>query len=89
MAEDVSHDIPELMARADTSLSAAQLLIDHDYFAEAVSRAYYAMFYAATALLHTEDVSVAKHSAVIALVGQRSRLFVGSYGRFAKTRLRR
>ena len=58
------------MARAKTSLSAAQLLIDNDYLVEAV-KAYYAMFYAATALLHSEGVTVAKHSAVISQVGQR------------------
>ena len=71
MADDVSQDIPELMARAKSSLSAARLLIDNDFLGEAVSRAYYAMFYAATALLHSEGVSVAKHSAVISQVGQR------------------
>lgn len=71
MADNMSRDVPESMMRAESSLSAAQLLIDNDYLAEAVSRAYYAMFYAATALLHTEDVSVVKHSAVISLVGQR------------------
>lgn len=71
MANAVSRDVPELMVRAQSSLSAAQLLIDNNYLAEAVSRAYYAMFYAATALLHTEGISVAKHSAVISQVGQR------------------
>ncbi len=70
MADDVSRDIPQLMARAESSLSAARLLIDNGYFTEAVSRAYYAMFYAATALLHSEGITVSKHSAVIAQVGQ-------------------
>lgn len=71
MADDVSQDIPELMDRARSSLSAARLLIDNDFQVEAVSRAYYAMFYAATALLHTEGISVSKHSAVISQLGQR------------------
>ena len=71
MANNVIQDIPELMARAQSSLSAARLLMDNDYLTEAVSRAYYAMFYAATALLHSEGATVAKHSAVISQVGQR------------------
>jgi uncharacterized protein (UPF0332 family) len=71
MANDVSRDIPQLMTRAERSLSAANLLIGNGYFTEAVSRAYYAMFYAATALLHSEGISVSRHSAVIAQVGQR------------------
>jgi len=70
MAEDLSQDIPELMSRADRSLEAARLLIDNKYYSDAVSRAYYAMFYAATALLHSEGIAVSKHSAVIAQVGQ-------------------
>lgn len=70
MADDVTADINALMTRAKTSLAAARLLSDNNYPAEAVSRAYYAMFYAATALLHSEGITVAKHSAVISQVGQ-------------------
>ncbi|MBC8496775.1 MAG: HEPN domain-containing protein [Chloroflexi bacterium] len=70
MVKDLSRDIPELMTRAERSLEAARLLIDNEYYPEAVSRTYYAMFYAATALLHSEGIAVSKHSAVIAQVGQ-------------------
>jgi uncharacterized protein (UPF0332 family) len=70
MADNLTSDIPELMTRAERSLSAARLLIDNGYFTEAASRAYYAAFYAATALLHSEGVTVSKHAAVIATVGQ-------------------
>jgi len=70
MATDLSQDIPDLMARAEQSRSAARLLIDNGFLAEAISRAYYAMFYAATALLHSEGIAVSKHSAVIAKVGE-------------------
>lgn len=69
MADNVKGDIRALMVRAETSLAAARLLSDNDYPAEAVSRAYYAVFYAATALLHLEGIIVAKHSAVISQVG--------------------
>lgn len=70
MADDVSIDIPDLMERSERSLSASRLLIDHGFPTEAVSRAYYAMFYAATALLHSEGIIASKHAAVIAQVGQ-------------------
>lgn len=70
MAENVTGDISALMARSTTTLAASRLLSDNNYPAEAVSRAYYAMFYAATALLHSEGITVAKHSAVISQVGQ-------------------
>ena len=65
MADDVSQDVPELINRANQGLSAVRLLIDNGFPTEAVSRAYYAMFYAATALLHSEGITVSKHSAVI------------------------
>ncbi len=70
MVKDLSQDIPDLISRADRSLEAARLLIDNKYYSDAVSRAYYAMFYAATALLHSEGMSVSKHSAVIAQIGR-------------------
>lgn len=70
MVKDLSQDIPNLMTRAERSLEAALLLIENEYYSETISRAYYAMFYAATALLHSEGITVTKHSAVIAQVGQ-------------------
>lgn len=70
MAVDLGQDIPDLMARAEQSRSATRLLIDNGFLAEGISRAYYAMFYAATALLHSEGIAVSKHSAVIAKVGE-------------------
>ena len=70
MVTDLSQDIPDLMTRAERSLNTSRLLIKNEYFADAVSRAYYAMFYAATALLHSEGVTASKHSAVIAQVGK-------------------
>lgn len=59
-------EIRELLDKARRSLRAAERLLqdgDHDF---AVSRAYYAMFYAAQALLLTKDVRRSKHSGVIA-----------------------
>jgi uncharacterized protein (UPF0332 family) len=70
MVEDISQDIPDLLNRSERSLEAALLLINNEYYPEAVSRAYYAMFFAATALLHSEGITVSKHSAVISQIGQ-------------------
>ncbi len=59
-------EVRELIAKAERSLRAAERLFeagDHDF---AVSRAYYAMFYAARALLLTRNVRRSKHSGVLA-----------------------
>jgi uncharacterized protein (UPF0332 family) len=65
------------MRKARHSLDAAKLMEQKDYHDFAASRAYYAMFYVAEALLLEHGLSFSKHSAVIAAFGQR----------FAKTRL--
>jgi uncharacterized protein (UPF0332 family) len=59
-------EVRELIAKAERSLHAAGRLLDagdHDF---AVSRAYYAMFYAARALLLTRNIRRAKQSGVLA-----------------------
>jgi uncharacterized protein (UPF0332 family) len=59
-------EIDELIEKARRSLAAAERLLadgDADF---AISRAYYAMFYAARALLLTKDIRRSKHSGVIA-----------------------
>lgn len=58
------------MAKALTSLSAAGKLLEEELFAEAISLAYYAMFYAAKALLVVTGIEANKHSAVIAAFGR-------------------
>lgn len=47
----MTSSIEALLAKARESIAAAQLLIKDGYFDFAASRAYYAMFYAASALL--------------------------------------
>ena len=64
-------ELQSLMQRARRSLRSARNLLDdgdHDF---AMSRAYYAMFYAATAALLSLEVKRSKHSGVIAAFGQR------------------
>lgn len=51
--------------RAKSSLQAAQLLIGKDFLDDAASRAYYAAFHAASALLLSENLSFNSHSGVL------------------------
>lgn len=59
-----------LLLKAERSTKAARLLTANGMHDFAVSRAYYAMFYAAEALLLARDMAFSKHSAVIAAFGQ-------------------
>ncbi len=59
-----------LLIKAQRSLNAAKELNQKDYPEFATSRAYYAMFYVAEALLLQENLSFSSHSAVISAVGK-------------------
>lgn len=54
---------------ARNALRAAQLLARHGIYADAVSRAYYAVPHAAKAALQTKDISAESHAAVKRLFG--------------------
>ena len=56
------------LERARQSLEAAQELASSEYYDFAASRAYYAAFYAATALLLSEELTFSKHSGVVASI---------------------
>jgi len=58
------------MAKARSSLTATEKLLEESLFAESISRSYYAMFYAAKALLLLDGIDVNKHSAVAAAFGR-------------------
>ena len=66
----MTEDQQELLEQATDSIGAARLLLEGGYPGYAAARAYYAMFYAAEALLEGEGVSFSKHSAVIAAFGR-------------------
>lgn len=63
-------EVQPLMAKARKSLDAARALADDGYYDFAVSRAYYAMFYVAEALLAHLGQAYGKHAAVIAAFGR-------------------
>ncbi len=59
-----------LLQKAQSSINAAKLLESEEFFDFAVSRAYYAMFYVAEAILLEDSLNFSKHSAVIAAFGR-------------------
>lgn len=62
--------IRELISKAHESIHAARVLLDAGHPDFATSRAYYAMYYAAEAMLLTRDERRSKHSGVIAAFGE-------------------
>jgi uncharacterized protein (UPF0332 family) len=71
----MNQDVSALIEKAEESLSAAKVLQDKGYHDFAASRAYYAMFYMAEALLISIGEVYSSHGGVI-----------GAFGReFAKT----
>lgn len=58
------------LERAEESLRAARLLADAKMYEEALSRLYYACFYAVNALLYSRGMGASKHSGVQALFNQ-------------------
>jgi len=66
-----SSEVKANMERAEQAVDAARKLASDGYYDFAASRAYYAVFYAASALLLKEGLEYSKHSGVIAAVHQR------------------
>jgi uncharacterized protein (UPF0332 family) len=56
------------LERADDSLRAAKDLLEDEHYDVAASRAYYAAFYASSALLLGKNVDPSKHSGVISAI---------------------
>ena len=65
MDRDPRQEIDLYLENAQEVLEVAQLNLDNDFYASAINRAYYAIFYAANALLVTKRLSQSKHSGVI------------------------
>lgn len=63
-------DTQEFLQKARENLAAAQLLQRERFWDICASRAYYAMFYAAEALLLERELAFSSHSAVIAAFGR-------------------
>lgn len=70
MNQELKDELQRLLKKGRRSLQAAQDLFDKGHFDFAVSRAYYAMFYHATAALLVKGHTFSKHSGVIAGFGR-------------------
>ena len=70
-------EVQNLLDKARENISASELLLKEGYIAIASSRAYYALFYTAEAILSSKRLAFSSHSAVIAASGKE----------FAKTSL--
>ena len=66
----MTSEIAALLDKARRGLDATREHIGHDDFDFAASRAYYAMFHAATALLRLRQMTFSRHTAVIAAFGR-------------------
>ena len=62
-------EVQRLLEKADHALVVAESLYKQGFPQDAASKIYYAMFYAAQALLKAEDIDVVKHSAVESALG--------------------
>jgi len=68
---EYEQEIAANLERAEMSIQAATELATSGFYDFAASRAYYAAFYAATAVLLDEGLEFSKHSGVIASIHQR------------------
>jgi uncharacterized protein (UPF0332 family) len=62
-------EIKGYLEKAEHALEVAEELLKAGYAPDAASKVYYAMFYAAQALLKSEGINVVKHSAVESALG--------------------
>jgi len=58
------------LENAHEMLDVASLNLDNDFYSSACNRAYYAIFYATSALLYAKGMSFGKHSAVLSAFRQ-------------------
>ncbi len=62
-------EVQKLIEKSEHAIKVAESLVSVGYPSDAVSKIYYAMFYAAQALLKSEGIDVVKHSAVASAFG--------------------
>lgn len=67
----MTEEVRKLIEKAEHALEVAEELMNNGYPSDAASKIYYAMFYAAQALLKSEGIDVVKHSAVESAFGFR------------------
>ncbi len=70
MDEATCREVALYVESAEKALRVAQLNLDNDFYAAAINRAYYAIFYAANAVLATKKLARSKHSGVLSAFRQ-------------------
>jgi len=65
----MTEEVQKLIKKAEHALEVAKELMNDGYPSDATSKIYYAMYYAAQALLKSEGIDVVKHSAVESALG--------------------
>lgn len=79
------NNILKYMAHSRQAVETGKLVMAHEDYITAVNRAYYAIFYAANALLATKGLERSKHSGVIAAFRQyfvKTGIIEPKYSRF-------
>jgi len=66
---DEKATVHELLRKSEQRLVAARYLLEEGFYEDSASRAYYSMFFAATALLLTRGITVRTHRGLIATFG--------------------
>ena len=77
-------EIDSLVKRAKRYIRSAELLLNDKDYESSVSRTYYAMFYAAQAVLLTEKLTFSSHKGVISAFGKhfiKTEIFPKEMGR--------
>ncbi len=70
MTPDIERLVDYRLEQANETLQAAWSLVDGGHFRDAISRGYYAMFYAALGLLAAKQLGASKHSGVLSVFGR-------------------
>jgi uncharacterized protein (UPF0332 family) len=63
-------EVDQLLSQAELRLKAARHLLKEGFYDDAVSRAYYSMYFATSALFLTRNIQVKTHRGLIARFGQ-------------------
>ncbi|MDI6704421.1 MAG: HEPN domain-containing protein [bacterium] len=68
MEEKTKEKVTKLIEKAERKLKAAHKLYESEMYEDAISRGYYAMYHAATALLLTKDLTAKTHSGLLTML---------------------
>lgn len=62
-------EVKIFIRKAETKLNTAKILFEEEIYEDAISRAYYSMYYAAKALLRTRNIFTKTHKGLISKLG--------------------